>query len=102
MSYNRYSMFKQNGKVGIVPFGKIPKEDTDLYETYIKGKTRLDILSYEYYKDSNYAWLILQANPQYGSLEFDIPDKSILRIPYPLKQAIERYEKSIKDYNDLY
>ena len=59
-------------------------------------------MSYEYYKDSGYAWLIMQANPQYGSMEFEIPDKSILRIPYPLKQAIEDYEKSIKDYNDLY
>ncbi len=102
MSYDRYSMFKQNGKIGIVPFGKISERNTDFFETYIKGKTRLDILSYEYYKDSGYAWLIMQANPQYGSMEFEIPDKSVLRIPYPLKQAIEDYEKSIKDYNDLY
>ena len=102
MSYNRYSMFKQNGKMGIVPFGKIERMDTDYYETYEKGKTRLDILSYEYYKDSGYGWLIMQANPQYGSIEFEIPDKSVLRIPYPLNRAIESYENSIKEYNDLY
>jgi len=102
MAYDRYSMFKQNGKVGIVPFGKIPPKNTDFFETYEKGKTRLDILSYEYYKDSGFAWLIMQANPQYGSMEFEIPDKATLRIPFPLTQTSEDYEKSINDYNKLY
>lgn len=102
MSYDRYSMFRKDGKIGTVPFGKIPAKSTDYFEVYEKGKTRLDILSYDYYKDSGYAWLILQANPQYGSMEFEIPDKSVLRIPYPLSKSIEDYEQSIKDYNTLY
>jgi hypothetical protein len=46
--------------------------------------------------------LILQANPQYGSLEFNIPDGSELRIPYPLNAAIDGYQKSIERYNKLY
>ena len=41
MSYDRYSMFKQNGKIGIVPFGKISERNTDFFETYIKVKQDL-------------------------------------------------------------
>ena len=59
---------------------------------------RLDQLSYQYYNDADYAWLILQANPQYGSLEYHIPDNVELRIPYPLNDAILRYESSISLY----
>jgi hypothetical protein len=101
-SYDRYSQFRQDGSISIVPFGVIPPKDTDFYEVYSKGKTRLDILSYQYYNDSNYGWLIMQANPQYGSIEFEIPDGANLRIPYPLSQSIQDYRASIEEYNRLY
>ena len=101
-SYDRYSQFRQDGKISIVPFGEVPEKDTDYYEVYRKGKTRLDILSYQYYNDSNYGWLIMQANPQYGSIEFEIPDQATLRIPYPLSQSIQEYKASIEEYKRLY
>ena len=44
----------------------------------------------------------MQANPQYGSIEFEIPDKSVLRIPYPLNQSIQDYRASIEEYKKLY
>jgi hypothetical protein len=69
---------------------------------YEAGKTRLDLLSYQYYNDPNYAWLILQANPEYGSLEFLIDDNSKIRIPYPLETAIQGYEDEIERYDKLY
>lgn len=100
MSFDRYSKFRKGNEIGIVPFCEIPKSSSDMYEVYEKGVTRLDKISYEYYGDSNYAWLILQANPEYGSLEFNIPDGSNLRIPYPLTQAINTYKKQIEDYNN--
>lgn len=101
-SYDRYSQFRQDGAISIVPFGFIPPKDTDFYETYIKGESRLDIISYQYYNDSNYGWLIMQANPQYGSIEFEIPDGAKLRIPYPLSQSIQDYRASIEEYKKLY
>lgn len=101
-TYDRYSQFRQDGSISIVPFAKIPAKDTDFYEIYYRGKTRLDILSYQYYNDSNYGWLIMQANPQYGSIEFEIPDQATLRIPYPLSQSIQDYRASIEEYNNLY
>lgn len=101
-TYKRYSMFTQNGKSSIVPFGEIPKKNTDFKEIYTKGQTRLDLLSYKYYNDANYGWLIMQANPQYGSMEFSIPDGAELRIPYPLNETISDYEASITEYNTMY
>ena len=44
----------------------------------------------------------MQANPQFGSIEFEIPDMSILRIPYPLSQSIQDYRASIEEYKKLY
>jgi len=101
-TYDRYTKFRIDGKIEIVPFGKIKPKSTDFFETYTRGKTRLDILSYEYYGDANYAWLIMQANPQYGSMEYEIPDGSVLRIPFPLQESISSYEASINEYNRLY
>ena len=101
-AYDRYSQFRQDGAISVVPYGSVPPKDTDYYEVYLRGETRLDILSYQYYNDSSYGWLIMQANPQFGSIEFEIPDKSLLRIPYPLSQSIQDYRASIEEYKKLY
>lgn len=101
-TYDRYSLFRNDGEIKIVPFGKIPPKSSDYFETYKKNETRLDLISYKYYQDANYGWLIMQANPEYGSMENEIPDGSVLRIPYPLDLSLEGYRDSIKNYNDLY
>lgn len=101
-TYDRYSNFRIDGQFKIVPFIDIPVKSTDFYETYKKNITRLDILSYEYYGDANYAWLILQANPEYGSMEYDIPDAATLRIPYPLNDTLTRYNEAVEEYYRLY
>lgn len=98
MSYDRYNRFRTNGDTMFPPFISIPVRGSDYYEIYEKGKTRLDILSYRYYRDPDYAWLILQANPQFGSIEFLIPDGSQLRIPYPLNVVISQLENDIENY----
>ena len=101
MQYSRYSKFKRNGVVELVPFIQIPKMNSDLYDYYENGKTRLDILSYQYYESPDYGWLIMQANPEYGSLEFNIPNGAKLRIPYPLELAIVKYDEAIALYRKL-
>lgn len=97
-TYDRYSAFRQGNEIGLVPFVEIPAKSTDRYEIYRKGQTRLDQLSYQYYDDPNYAWLIMQANPQYGSMEFAIPDGSELRIPFPLNSTLSDYQEGIAKY----
>jgi hypothetical protein len=100
MAYNRYVNFVSNGTWSKVPFVPIPKKNTDIYDYYTN--TRLDILSYKYYGDANYGWLILQANPELGSLEYNIPQHTLLRIPYPLDITLSQYDEYVKNYETLY
>ena len=102
MAYDRYTNFRVDGDCKIVPFIEIPVKSTDFYEIYKKNLTRLDKLSYDYYGDPNYGWLILQANPEYGSLEYKIPDAVTLRIPYPLSETLTRYNEAVERYYTLY
>ena len=102
MKHNRYKNFIVDGKYLNIPFIKIPENASDCYAYYEVGKTRLDLLSYQYYNDPNYGWLILQANPQYGSLEYKIDNGAKLRIPYPLDTAIQGYEEELSKYVKLY
>ena len=102
MSYDRYKQFRVNGQIQIIPGITVDPKDTDYFETYTLGVSRLDIISNDYYGDPNYDWLIMLANPQYGSLEYKIPDGSVLRIPYPLSTTIENYNNKIALHKSLY
>lgn len=97
--YDRYEEFRFNGKMKILPFLRIPEKSTDIKVKY-DGNSRLDIISNDYYNNPNMGWLILQANPQYGGLEFDIPAGSILNIPYPLQTSLQQYESQIIRYTN--
>ena len=72
------------------------------YEIYRHGHTRLDILSYNYYGNPNYDWLILMANPEYGSMEYEIPNNTEIRIPYPLDATLNEYSIKVNNYINLY
>lgn len=99
--YNRYTAFMADGEVSVkVPFVKIPNSSTDKILEYDRKTMRCDTLSYKFYGDPNYGWLILQANPEYSGYEFSIPDGARFRIPYPLDSAIQRYENGIKIWKD--
>ena len=99
--FDRYATFKGDGKVGIVPYIKIANKSTDKYIRFDKGSMRLDIISHKYYNSPDYAWLIMQANPEYGSIENFIPDGVVLRIPYPLDETLNRYLNDLISYKEL-
>lgn len=99
--FDRYSMFKADGKVGIVPFVPIAKKSSDKKIVFNKKMMRFDKLSYKYYNSPDYAWLIMLANPEYGSIENFIPDGVVLRIPYPLDETLNAYLNDINAYNEL-
>lgn len=101
-TYDRYRLFRREGTIGIVPAVVLSKKSTDYYEKYVQGFTRLDILSNTYYGNPNYDWLIMMANPEYGSMEFNIPNNAVIRIPYPLDITIQEYETKIKKYFEMY
>ena len=100
--YDRYQLFLEDGKFRIVPGVELPIKGTDKYLQYKKGKDRLDRISNEYYGSPLFGWLILQANPTVGSLEFTIPDNSYLRIPFPLITTLQDYKSGVELYNLYY
>jgi hypothetical protein len=102
MSYDRYKRYRTNGKVLTPAVMSIEPKDTDYFETYIAGQSRLDKISYGYYGDPGYDWLILMANPELDGLEFKIPDGYELRIPYPLNITLENLNNLIDRQNILY
>ena len=59
--------------------------DTDIHIEF-NNVDRLDLISYRIYKDPSYWWIILHANGY--SIEFDIEEGELIRIPYPLDDAI--------------
>lgn len=95
--YDRYKNFKEGNELKEVFFCEIPVSATDIYIKFDKKTMRMDTLSYKYYNDPNYGWLIMQANPHLPSMEFSIPNNSLIRIPYPITTALKGYEKSFNE-----
>lgn len=102
MPYDRYYKFRVDGQISVPPAIKLTPKSSDFFEEYKRGITRLDLVSYDYYGDPGYDWLILMANPEYGNMEFEIPDGVMLRIPYPLNLSLENYNNLIDRYLKLY
>jgi hypothetical protein len=100
--FNRYQFFVEDSEFKIVPGIEIPIKTTDKYFFYKKGKDRLDKISQEYYNTPTFGWLILLANPIVGSIEFMIPNNSLLRIPFPLITTLQDYNRNIELYNLYY
>jgi hypothetical protein len=100
--FDRYEKFRNNGNIKPVPGIKIPTSSSDKSGIYKKTVSRLDKLSDMYYNNPYSGWLILLANPEFGGLEFNIPDMTVLRIPFPYDSAISRYITEIENYKILY
>jgi hypothetical protein len=96
--YNRYSDFNINGEQTIVPFVRIAQKPTDKTFIYKVGRSRLDVVSQEFYNSPFFGWLILQANPQFGGLENYIYDGAVLIIPFPLLPSLQDYKSAVSEY----
>lgn len=93
--YNRYQNFLLNGEQTVVPNVKLPSKTTDKKYVYRQGMSRLDKISYEFYNTPYFGWLIQMANPVYGSMENEIPDGTVLIIPFPLVQSLQDYKNAL-------
>jgi hypothetical protein len=100
--YDRYEPFKVNGKVNVIPGITLPRNSTDKLVLYVKGQSRLDIISQLYYNNPYHGYIIMMANPQFGGLEFNIKDREVIVVPYPFESAIQRYINEVKKYKLLY
>ena len=87
--YNRYNEFIQNGELKPVPYISIIPKTSDRFVVYKVGKSRLDKISQQMYKTPYFGWLILQANPEYGGQDWNIPDGRLIRVPFPLFASLQ-------------
>jgi hypothetical protein len=100
--YDRYKPFRVGSEIEPVAGIIIPQSSNDKSVVYKKGQSRLDIISNDYYNNPYSGWLIMQANPQFGGLEFNIPDGALIRVPYPFSEAVSRYITQVTRYKQLY
>ena len=91
-----------NGEAINLPFINLQTNDSDRYEKYSRTKTesRLDVLSYKYYGDSKYRFLILLGNPNYME-EHEIEEGAIIRIPFPKDIYLDFIESQVRQYGQL-
>lgn len=98
--YNRYAILDNGDGTSLpMPFIELPVNASDKYETWNSQFSRMDKLSQKYYGNAFYDFLILYANKSYTS-EFDIPDGTLIRIPFPLTKAIGDYERLLTLYKN--
>ena len=100
--FDRYLKFRTNGEVKPLPGITIPESSSDKQVVYKLGNSRMDKLSQTYYNSPYYGFLILSANPEFKGIEFDIPDQTIIRIPFPLQSALNRYNEQVEEHIRLY
>jgi hypothetical protein len=90
---------------GFSTLDNMPPMDIDLRATdknviYNKNLTRLDRLAGDIYEDETCWKLILWANPEY-ECEFDIPDNTVIRIPWPKLDVLDEVFKKIINRKNL-
>ncbi len=100
--FDRYQFFLEDGSFKIVPGLEIPIKGSDKYFQYKKSKNRLDKVSQEYYGTPYFGWLIMLSNPLAGSIEFEIPDNFLIRVPFPLVSTLQDYKRAIELYKLYY
>lgn len=93
--YNRYQNFLIDGKQTVVPNVTLPSKTSDKKYVYRTGMSRLDKVSQEFYDTPYFGWLIQMANPMYGGMETNIPDGTVLVVPFPLVQSLQDYKNAI-------
>ena len=96
--YNRYSLFLNNGQQTVVPYVTLPSKPSDKKYIFRYGLSRLDKVSQQYYGSPLFGWLILQANPEFGGSEINIPNNTTLKIPFPLISSLLDYKSALQTH----
>lgn len=76
--------YSQKRRYSSTYYPTIPYRDSDIY-IYSKSSDRLDLLSYKYYGDQTFWWVIARAN-NLGKGSFMVPPGIRLRIPFPIDE----------------
>ena len=99
MSYNFYKSLINGKDIKDMPPVNISIRNTDKYITYQREKMRLDYIAGQIYKDETLWRVIMWANPEY-SIEFDIPNQTVIRIPFPINDVLTEVNNFIINNKD--
>lgn len=101
--YNMYEkFFQKNGENYVAVNIFIPNKSSDKNIVYKQGQSRLDVISNDFYNSPFFRFLIFSANPTLPSNEFEIPDNTNIRIPFPLTTSLQDWENSVIQYRKIY
>ena len=102
MAYNFNTLLTNAGQSYLddMPPIDIDKRVTDKNVVYNKNKTRLDRIAGDVYQDETLWKVILWANSGY-EVEFDIPDDTVIRIPWPKQEVLDEISVKIINNKDL-
>lgn len=102
MSFNFSTLLvnTSNSTLDSMPYVDIDKRDTDKFVLYNNKLMRLDGLAGDVYEDETLWKIILWANPDY-ECEFDIPDNTLIRVPYPKNDVIDEIVTKINRRKNL-
>ncbi len=96
---DRYKFYRdENRVVRWQPYFSIPVKPTDRYITYKPSVSRLDNISYKYYKNPNYGYIIMMANVDKFSNETDLVVDTEIRIPYPIEDILTYLNNKNNNY----
>lgn len=99
VNYNE-NRYDELAKGKLMPLAKLPINQSDKYIFWNSMLNRYDKISQKYYNSPFYDYLLIYANTDYLS-EFDIPDGTLIRIPFPLNKAKADYNAIVKNQNNL-
>ena len=102
MSFNFATLLINSnlGTLESMPAIQIDTRTTDKKIIYNKNLTRLDRLADDIYGDDTLWKIILWANPEYDC-EYDIPDNTNIRIPWPKMDVVDEVTKKIINNKNL-
>ena len=89
--YSRYQLNMANGSGTTLPFITLDSKPTDKQIVWEAGVSRMDKISDTYYGEGIYGIIIMMANAEFGSMEYDIPNNSIITVPFPLETTLKEY-----------
>ncbi len=96
MPFDLNKLLVDGDQIKPMPAITISNRSTDKRVIYNSNLTRLDRIAGDIYEDETYWKIILWANPAYY-LEFDIPNNTVIRVPYPLTEVLKEVTNQIID-----
>jgi hypothetical protein len=99
-NFNVFLIDAANNVLNDMPSIDIDTRTTDKKVVYDKKITRLDRIAGDIYEDESLWKIILWANSEY-ECEFDIPDGTIIRVPFPKNDVLDEVIKKIINRKNL-